>query len=500
MLRAANVDFGLLREGERTAGNDVRRAGEEGLYIDLVEYNLAQMASAHPFKRIVTTDPHSYNTLRNEYPEFGDVAEINHYSTVLAELLESGQLRVSKPLGRRVTFHDPCHLGRLNGGYDAPRRVLELIGCEVVEMPRNRDNSFCCGAGGGRIWIADPPGEKPSENRMHEAAALEGIDCFVTCCPKDLNMFEDANKTTGHAGEFTVNDLAELVAEAVELNSLSTEDMPELVERIIERSSQLVANAIMERMLGGGFASAPADSVAAPAAITPTSEGETPPAPQQLSSQAKASAVTAGNTPGSDQPEMPEPLPAVPPVARKELREMKWGAFAPVAAAELAPYELPEAARHKILVAVKHVGVLEDEFKIIDGEQGLAPGSFDYKINEWDESAMEMALLLSEKLGECEVVVVTVGDESAETSLRKAMAMGADRGVRVWDNSLLDADPLQSLAGLPVWASSKVQTCSFAACSPLTLGTARRALFWRGFLACRTAHRSSIATGTAKQN
>jgi Fe-S oxidoreductase/electron transfer flavoprotein alpha/beta subunit len=448
LLRAANVDFGLLREGERTAGNDVRRAGEEGLYIDLVEYNLAQMASAHPFKRIVTTDPHSYNTLRNEYPEFGDVAEINHYSTVLAELLESGQLRVRKPLRRRVTFHDPCHLGRLNGGYDAPRKVLELIGCEIVEMPRNRDNSFCCGAGGGRIWMADTPGEKPSENRMHEAAALEGIDCFVTCCPKDLNMYEDANKTSGHGGAFTVDDLAELVAEAVELDKLSTEDMPELVERIVERSSQLVANAIMERMLGGGFASAPAGPADAPAVAAPTSVAEVLSAPQQLPDQVEATDATTETDSGSDAPVAPEPGPPAPLVVEKELRKMEWGALAPVSAAELAPYELPEAARHKILVAVKHVGVLEDDFEITDGEQGLSPSSFDYKINEWDESAMEMALLLAEKLGACEVVAVTIGDEDAEASLRKAMAMGADRGVRVWDDSLLDADPITIARGL----------------------------------------------------
>ena len=87
----------------------------------------------------MTTDPHSYNTIRNEYPDFGDVAPIRHYTSVLAELLESGRLNVVKPLGKRVTLHDPCHLGRLNGHYDEPRRVLELIGCELIDMPRCRD-------------------------------------------------------------------------------------------------------------------------------------------------------------------------------------------------------------------------------------------------------------------------------------------------------------------------------------------------------------------------
>ena len=130
-----------------------------------------------------------------------------------------------------MTLHDPCHLGRLNGNYDEPRRVLELIGCELVEMPRNRDNSFCCGAGGGRIWMPDPPSkEKPSENRMHEAAALGTIDTFVVCCPKDMTMFEDAKKTSGHEADFEVKDLAELVAEAIELKDIDLRQLPSLIE------------------------------------------------------------------------------------------------------------------------------------------------------------------------------------------------------------------------------------------------------------------------------
>ena len=105
-----------------------------------------------------------------------------------------------QPLGRRITYHDPCYLGRHNGGYDEPRRLLELLGCELVEMPRNRDNSFCCGAGGGRIWMKDEPGtERPSENRIREAVALGELDYFVVSCPKDVAMYSDAIKTTGNA-------------------------------------------------------------------------------------------------------------------------------------------------------------------------------------------------------------------------------------------------------------------------------------------------------------
>ena len=128
-----------------------------------------------------------------------------------------------RPAGRRpagsryrVTYHDPCHLGRFNGEYDAPRRILELLGCTLVEMPRNRDNSFCCGAGGGRIWIPDKPGqERPSENRIREAVELPEVELFVVACPKDVTMYEDAIKTSGNAERIELRELTELVEEAL---------------------------------------------------------------------------------------------------------------------------------------------------------------------------------------------------------------------------------------------------------------------------------------------
>ena len=215
LLHEAGVDFGLLYESESNAGNDVRRVGEEGLYEVLAGSNIEAMGGA-TFKSIVTTDPHSFNTIRNEYPDFGGRYEIQHYTTVLRELLSSGRLKVTQLLNRRVTFHDPCHLGRFNKGYDGPRDILKLIGCELVEMGRSRDNSFCCGAGGGRIWIPDPVGtEKPAQNRMREAAVIDGLEVYVVSCPKDLTMFEDALKTTGNEGRFVVRELIELVREAV---------------------------------------------------------------------------------------------------------------------------------------------------------------------------------------------------------------------------------------------------------------------------------------------
>jgi Fe-S oxidoreductase len=215
LMHDAGVDFGILYEGESNSGNDVRRVGEEGLYEVLAEGNIKTLADA-TFNSIVTTDPHSYNTIRNEYPDFGGQFEIEHYTTMLLKLMQQGCLSVNRQLNLRVTFHDPCHLGRFNKGYEAPREILRLLGCELVEMGRCRSNSFCCGAGGGRIWIPDPVGaEKPAQNRIREAATIEGLQVYVVSCPKDLTMFEDALKTSGLEGKFVVRELIELVREAL---------------------------------------------------------------------------------------------------------------------------------------------------------------------------------------------------------------------------------------------------------------------------------------------
>ncbi|MDE3022836.1 MAG: 4Fe-4S dicluster domain-containing protein [Pseudomonadota bacterium] len=222
ILKLLNIDFGLFFEGESNAGNDVRRVGEEGLYELLAENNIEMLRKSH-FKRIITTDPHSYNTIRNEYPDFGGKFEIEHYTSYLARIIGWNQLTPTRKLNYTVTFHDPCHLGRFNKNYEAPREIIRALGLNLVEMERTRDNSFCCGAGGGRIWIPDVVGmEKPSQNRIREAAKIKDLEIFVVCCPKDLVMFEDAIKTSGHEGHFVVKELIELIAEAIELPTLET--------------------------------------------------------------------------------------------------------------------------------------------------------------------------------------------------------------------------------------------------------------------------------------
>lgn len=213
ILTAGGVDFGLLYDGERNAGNDVRRVGEEGLFEMLAEHNIEALREAQ-FEEIFTTDPHSLNTLRNEYPQRGASYKVWHYTELLAHLLETGAIQV-RPLGYKVTYHDPCYLARYNGVTEAPRRVLRALGCELVEMPRNGVNTFCCGAGGGRIWMDDSfMTERPSENRIAEAAALN-VSQFIVACPKDVTMYSDAAKTTGHDGTLAVRDITLLVAEAM---------------------------------------------------------------------------------------------------------------------------------------------------------------------------------------------------------------------------------------------------------------------------------------------
>ncbi|HKN39896.1 MAG TPA: (Fe-S)-binding protein, partial [Acidimicrobiia bacterium] len=232
ILHDAGVDFGILYEDERNSGNDVRRVGEEGLYEMLVEQNMAAFGKAS-FDEIFTTDPHSLNTLRNEYPEFGLDKPVRHYTELLASLIEDGTIPV-KPLGRVVTYHDPCYLARYNHVTDAPRRLLRALGCTVAEMPRNRDNTFCCGAGGGRIWMDDSNlTERPSENRIREAVAV-GVDTFVVACPKDMTMYTDAAKTTGNEATMAVVDVVQLLDAAVERDADVTIDLPEPVEATAE--------------------------------------------------------------------------------------------------------------------------------------------------------------------------------------------------------------------------------------------------------------------------
>ncbi|MFB6075042.1 MAG: (Fe-S)-binding protein [Haloarculaceae archaeon] len=219
VFEAADVSYGILYEEERTAGNDVRRVGEEGLFETLVADNAAAIGACE-YETIVCTDPHAYNTFRNEYPEFDAVdwtaEDVAHYTQVVADLVAGGRLRVPATLEGTATYHDPCHLGRYNGEYEAPRELLRATGLDLREMPRNRADSFCCGGGGGGLWM-DFEGEKPSEERLREAleGTAGGVDRFVVACPMCMTMYEDGRKTGGFEDDIEVVGLTELLAEAV---------------------------------------------------------------------------------------------------------------------------------------------------------------------------------------------------------------------------------------------------------------------------------------------
>ncbi|MBN1396216.1 MAG: (Fe-S)-binding protein [Pirellulales bacterium] len=220
VFHAAGLDFGTLGNAEQSAGNDVRRVGEEGLFEMLAEKNVKALSKAD-FQRIVTTDPHTYHALKHDYPRFGLERPVFHYTEILDELLAAGKLPLKHQLPSRCTYHDPCYLGRYNGVYDAPRRIIEAVGMKLVEMPRNRENSFCCGAGGGKIWMQDEEGvsERPADLRLKEVLQLEGVTDIVVACPKDLVMFEDAVKTIASTPPLCVVDVGELVFEAMGLSS-----------------------------------------------------------------------------------------------------------------------------------------------------------------------------------------------------------------------------------------------------------------------------------------
>ncbi|HQH70814.1 MAG TPA: (Fe-S)-binding protein, partial [bacterium] len=229
VLHALGIDFGLLYEKEKNAGNDARRIGEEGLFEMLRDGNLQELESAQ-FQTILTTDPHTYHVLKNEY---GFPLKTNgesfsppilHYTELFERLMTEGRIPSRRPLDLAVTYHDPCYLGRYNGIFESPRRVLSGLGAHLVEMPQNRADSFCCGAGGGRIWMKDLPGvtERPAARRIREALDLPDVPVFVTACPKDYAMFGDALKTVGAEERLRVADVSELVHEAMAIQEQET--------------------------------------------------------------------------------------------------------------------------------------------------------------------------------------------------------------------------------------------------------------------------------------
>ncbi|MDH5382105.1 MAG: heterodisulfide reductase-related iron-sulfur binding cluster, partial [Cyclobacteriaceae bacterium] len=215
ILTELKSDYGILGTEERCSCDSQRLAGEVGLFEEFAESNIKTF-NKYKFNKILVTDPHALNALRKEYPKYGGNYDIIHYTTYLAPLME--KLDLKNKLNYKVTFHDPCYLGRHNGEFEAPRSILNALpGVEMIEMGRCKEQSYCCGGGGGGMWLdgfmSDHVNERLSENRVREAVET-GADTLVVCCPYEVSRFEDAVKSTGNEGKLIVKDIAELIIEA----------------------------------------------------------------------------------------------------------------------------------------------------------------------------------------------------------------------------------------------------------------------------------------------
>ncbi|MBI4314910.1 MAG: (Fe-S)-binding protein, partial [Chloroflexi bacterium] len=212
ILNAAGVNYAVLGKMEACTGDSARRSGNEALFFEMATANVEMLNEVKP-KRIVAACPHCLHTLANEYPAFGGNYEVIHHTQLIEELFAAGKLKTNPDKQSNVAFHDPCYLGRHNGVYDAPRRALARTGASVAELPRNRANSFCCGAGGGQMWKEEEHGvEHVNENRFREAAAT-GSGTLAVGCPFCMVMMTDAGRAA--KSEMEVKDVAEIVAESL---------------------------------------------------------------------------------------------------------------------------------------------------------------------------------------------------------------------------------------------------------------------------------------------
>lgn len=232
LLKAAGVNFAVLGGEETCCGDSARRLGNEYLFSMLAEQNIELMNDAG-VKKIITTCPHCYHVLKEEYPAMGGSYEVIHHTEFLAALVREGKLPIGKLAslaGKTAVYHDSCYLGRYQGIYDAPRALVSDLGLTVSEMEHNHAKSLCCGAGGGRMWLEETEGQKMNVLRAEEATAA-GADCVVTACPFCLTMFADGLKAVDGGASVKAYDIAELLAEALPASAAGTSsDTPEAPE------------------------------------------------------------------------------------------------------------------------------------------------------------------------------------------------------------------------------------------------------------------------------
>jgi len=214
ILNQAGVDYGILGSKESCCGESIRKTGNEELFKHLAKENIKHFID-QGVKKILVSSPHCYHTFKNEYPEFNVHFEVVHMSEYLLELIDEGRLKPARDYGQKITYHDPCYLGRHNGIFDQPRDVLkQLPGTDLTEMVDHRENSFCCGGGGGRIWMETPKGERFSDLRLQQAIDT-GASTLVTSCPYCITNFTDSSLGLEEGQAIEVKDITEVIAEVI---------------------------------------------------------------------------------------------------------------------------------------------------------------------------------------------------------------------------------------------------------------------------------------------
>jgi Fe-S oxidoreductase len=214
VLSKLGIDFGILGSEEKCCGEAIRKAGYEDTFQSLAQSNITAF-NDNGAKTVVVSSPHCYHTFKNEYPELGGKFQVIHITQYLASLIDQGELKFSKEISKRVIYSDPCYLGRHNNIYDEPRKILQSIpGLELMEFPDSREDSLCCGGGGGRIWMETMKGERFSDIRV-EQAIERGANIIAVACPYCFLNYRDSVLTMDKAEVIEVKDISELVAEAM---------------------------------------------------------------------------------------------------------------------------------------------------------------------------------------------------------------------------------------------------------------------------------------------
>ena len=218
ILTHLNINYAVLGVEESSSGDIARRAGNEMLYQMQAMTNI-EILNGYEVKKILTCDPHAYNTFKNEYPDYGGNFEVIHHTQFLRDLIQDGKLKINSELfkNKTLTYHDPCYLGRANGEYEAPRQVLEAIPSKNVEMKRNKSFALCCGAGGGQMFKEAEKGDKEVFIERTEEALETGADIIVTACPYCMVMMTDGLKYKNKEEVVKNYDIAELIELSLEL-------------------------------------------------------------------------------------------------------------------------------------------------------------------------------------------------------------------------------------------------------------------------------------------